>query len=308
MISIQRLTKTFDKTVAVNSVDLQVESGQTVGLIGPNGSCKTTLLRMISTLAKPDKGSITIHGIDATHAPRTIRGMLSFMPAEFGFPKQMNIGEYMDYFACLAGIPYRQRRKTLNQVLELTDLKGRESESVRGLSTGNRQRLLLAKTLLGDPELLILDEPASGLDPRARTDVRMILKELAAMGKTIIISSHILADLQDICSHVCILEAGKLVLHGNVKELLTRKSATERVVQIELAPGDRERARQLISTLEGIDACAIRDELLEVVSHLENCNFILKALIDADLEILGMAEQRMNLEDVFLSSTKGVVT
>ncbi|MEM7384578.1 MAG: ABC transporter ATP-binding protein, partial [Verrucomicrobiota bacterium] len=219
MIALEGVWKTYDTLVAVHDVGFKLGEGETLGLIGPNGAGKTTLLRMLSTLAKPDSGSIEINGFNALTHPREIRRTLAFMPAEFGCPKDLNMREYMDYFACLAGLSGAPRTKAIEEALELTDLIDRQEQMVQGLSTGNRQRLLLAKTLLNNPRLLILDEPSSGLDPRARVEVREILAELASMGKTIVISSHILSDLESICSHIAIMEAGKMVTKGDVAGL-----------------------------------------------------------------------------------------
>lgn len=219
MITGTALTKVYDGVAAVKEVSVEVGLGQTLGLIGPNGAGKTTLLRMLATWAKPDEGTIEIAGYDAVHEPREIRRRLGFMPAEFGVPRDMNMREYMRYFACLAGLSREERDSAIDQGLELTDLRGRDDVMVGGLSTGNKQRLLLAKTLIHDPELLILDEPSSGLDPRARVEVREILQELAGLGKTIVISSHILKDLESICTHVVIMEAGRVALAGDVLAL-----------------------------------------------------------------------------------------
>ena len=211
VVEVENIWKTYDELVAVKDVSFKLSKGDTLGLIGPNGAGKTTLLRMISSLSKPDQGRVLINDQDIRKNVLSARKKMAFMPAEFGCPRNMTIIEYMDYFACMYGIHRNRRRQTIAEVLELTDLSGRNEILVRSLSTGNKQRLLLAKTLLNDPDLLILDEPSSGLDPRARTEIRAILAELSKMNKTIIISSHILADLQEICSHICIMEAGKLV-------------------------------------------------------------------------------------------------
>ena len=308
MIEIEGLCKSYDTVEAVCDLDLQVARGQTLGLIGPNGSGKTTLLRMIATLAKPDCGSVTVDGVDAVHTPRDVRRMLAFMPAEFGFPQDMSIGEYMDYFAALWGVHHRERPARLAEIMELTDLAGREDVVVRGLSTGNKQRLLLAKTLISDPALLLLDEPASGLDPRARTEVRAILKELHTMEKTIVISSDILADIQDLCSHVCILEAGEKVLAGAVDELRNGVSRAERVVRLRLGGDCLDAAAERLLQLPGVVSCEVVDCWLHVASAETNCNYILRDLIEAGLEILELHEDRLDLEDVFIQSTRGRVT
>jgi ABC-2 type transport system ATP-binding protein len=308
VIQIQGVWKSFDTLVAVRDVSLQVEQSQTLGLIGPNGSGKTTLLRMISTLAKADRGEIHVCGANAHTEPRDVRRKIAFMPAEFGSPMDMSIYEYMDYFACAVGIPRHGRQDIIGSVLELTDMQGRDEVMVRGLSTGNRQRLLLAKTLLTDPEILILDEPASGLDPRARAEVRALLGELSSMGKTILLSSHILADVEDICTHICILERGANVLAGPLSELREQFDVAHKVIRIKVPHDKFDEAAALLEQLPEVMKCDRVDSLLQVSSHEENSNSILKNLIDADIEILEMAEVRPDLEDIFLDSTKGVVS
>ena len=308
MVTLECLRKTFDAVEAVKDLSLTVEKGQAWALIGPNGSGKTTLLRLVATLAKPDSGRILIGGVDAVAKPRDVRPKLAFMPAEFGFPAHHNIREYLEYFACLVGVPRPRRAATIDQVLELTDLKDRQNVGVRGLSTGNRQRLLLAKTLLNDPELLLLDEPASGLDPRARSEVRAILRELTSMGRTIIISSHILADLEDICSHACILEAGRQVLAGPLETLRQNASKAARMLHLVLAPADRDRARALLAAHPQVQSCDVEPAGLAVASREANCNALLRLLLDHDIEIVEMRDARPDLEAIFIESTRGQVT
>jgi ABC-2 type transport system ATP-binding protein len=308
MIQIDGLWKTYDTVIAIRDFSLTVAGKQTVGLIGPNGSGKTTLLRMISTLSKPDTGTIRVCGFDALDEPREVRRRISFMPAEFGFPLDLSILEYMDYFACASGVPRRERRRVVDQVLQLTDLKGREDVIVRGLSTGNRQRLLLAKTLVSDPEILLLDEPASGLDPRARAELRALLKELADMGKTIVISSHILADIEDICTSVCILEEGKRVLSGQISGLRTQFASPDKIVRLKVPEAEIDRVVGFLSQLDGVLRCVRERDELHVASAYANCNYILKALIDLGVEVLEVHEVKPDLEDIFLETTKGVVS
>ncbi len=309
MITATALNKAFDDVAAVQNVSLEVERGQTLGLIGPNGAGKTTLLRMLATLAKPDTGAITIAGYDAVHEPREIRRRLGFMPAEFGIPRDLNMREYMQYFACLAGLSRHTRDAAINQALELTDLRGRDDVMVSGLSTGNKQRLLLAKTLIHDPELLILDEPSSGLDPRARVDVREILQELAGLGKTIVISSHILKDLDSICSHVLIMEAGRVALAGEVDSLRRQMSSGDHHVKVRVFPNKAAQAATCLEPLTQLTDCVIETEgWLRLTSKNASNNLILRTLLDEGIEVLGLAEESSDLEALFIQSTKGDVT
>jgi ABC-2 type transport system ATP-binding protein len=302
------VTKTFDDIVAVDRVSLRVEQGQTLGLIGPNGAGKTTLLRIISSLAKPDSGDIRVQGESVRENPRSVRTKLGFMPAEFGSPRNLTIHEYLEYFGCMYAIPKGERRRRIEDVCDLTDLSGRGDVMVKGLSTGNRQRLLLAKTLLHDPGILVLDEPASGLDPRARTELRAIMRELAAMGKTIIISSHILSDIEEISDRIGILEAGQLVLDGDLDSLRAHHAAASRIVKLRVPPNETSRAEDVLTQLDGVTSCERRDQFLVISSDEPNCNFVLAELLRHDIRILQFAENELNLEEIFMRSTAGKVT
>lgn len=308
VVEIDNVTKTFDDLIAVDQVSLRVERGQTLGLIGPNGAGKTTLLRLISSLAKPDSGDIRIQGESVRECPRSVRRKLGFMPAEFGSPRNLAIGEYLEYFGCMYGVPKDDRHHRIKDVCELTDLSGREDVMVKGLSTGNRQRLLLAKTLLHDPQLLVLDEPASGLDPRARTELRAIVKQLASMGKTIIISSHILPDIEDISDRIGIIEAGKLVLDGDLETLRNDSGTSKRVVRLRVLSEDTERSKEILLQLDGVASCEQRDQFLLLNSDEPNNNFILAELLRNDIRVLQFAEDEPNLEEIFMRSTAGKVT
>ncbi len=307
-VEIDNVTKTFDELIAVNQVSLRVEQGQTLGLIGPNGAGKTTLLRIISTLARPDRGDVRIQGRSVARDPRAVRRQLGFMPAEFGSPRNLSIGEYLDYFGCMYAISPGDRRTRIRDVCELTDLSGREDIMVKGLSTGNRQRLLLAKTLLHDPQVLILDEPASGLDPRARNELRAIVRTLASMGKTIIISSHILPDIEDISDSIGILEAGQLVLDGGLDELRSAQGTTRRIIRVRVDPEDRDQAQEALTALNGVELCRSRDQFLVVETEEASGNFVLAELLRLEIHIQEFAEDEPNLEEIFMRSTAGKVT
>jgi ABC-2 type transport system ATP-binding protein len=308
VVEIDDISKTFDDLVAVDRISLRVNQGQTLGLIGPNGAGKTTLLRIISSLALPDSGDIRINGQSVRENPRGIRRMLGFMPAEFGSPRNLTIGEYLDYFGCMYALPKIDRLQRIHDVCELTDLRGRERVMVKGLSTGNRQRLLLAKTLLHDPQVLVLDEPASGLDPRARTELRQIVRELSSMGKTIIISSHILPDIEDISDRIGIIEAGRLVLDADLDTLRTHHRASSRLVKLRVSPDDVQRVMILLSALPGVTSCVLQPPLLVIGSDEPNRNFVLAELLRNDVRVLQFAEDEPSLEQIFMQSTAGKVT
>jgi ABC-2 type transport system ATP-binding protein len=307
-IEIDRVTKTYDELTAVENVSLSVPAGSTLGLIGPNGAGKTTLLRIVCSLARPDRGDVRINGRSVRTEPRQVRRELGFMPAEFGCPRNLTIFEYLDYFACMYSFPESDRARRIRDVCELTELRGREGVFVKGLSTGNRQRLLLAKTLLHDPNVLILDEPASGLDPRARTELRAIIKTLASLGKSIVISSHILPDIEDISDRIAILEAGRLVLDGDLDSLRAHSGAAQRTIRLRVPAGVQNRAKEILSGLPGIARCEQREQTLSLSSDEPNCNFILQALLAADIRVLQFSEEEANLEDIFMRTTAGKVT
>ena len=219
MIEIEGFTKTYDHLVAVNDLHLTVEEGDVFGLIGPNGAGKTTTIRFLATLLRPTAGHAFINGYSVTKQVDDVRGSIGYMPDSFGVYDGMKVWEYLDFFAVAYGIKQHARRKIVDDVLVLLDLHYKSTDYVTSLSRGMRQRLCLAKTLLHDPPVLILDEPASGLDPRARVEIKEFLKELRQMGKTILISSHILSELADCCNKVAIIERGELLAQGPIEDI-----------------------------------------------------------------------------------------
>jgi ABC-2 type transport system ATP-binding protein len=307
-VEIVNVTKTFDDLIAVNQVSLRVPRGGTLGLIGPNGAGKTTLLRIVCTLARPDAGDVLIEGESVRANPRLVRSQLGFMPAEFGCPRNLTIEEYLNYFACMYGLRKSDRHQRIRDVCELTDLAGREQVYVKGLSTGNKQRLLLAKTLLHDPSVLILDEPASGLDPRARTELRAIIRTLASLGKAIIISSHILPDIEEISDRIGILEAGRLVLEGDLATLRAHSGTAHRSIRLRVPPEDLPRTAELVRRLPAVVSCELRDQALVISSEESNSNFVLSALLQQEIRVLQFVENESNLEEIFMRSTAGKVT
>jgi ABC-2 type transport system ATP-binding protein len=213
-----KLSKKFSGIVAVDSIDLQLSPGDIFGLIGPNGSGKTTLIKMLTTLLKPTSGSAYIYGYDIFKEPAKVRGIIGYMPDYFGVYDDLKVYEYLDFFAAAYKIPKSVRKKVIEDAIELTDLDVRRKSFIRELSAGMKQRLCLAKTILHDPEVLLLDEPAANLDPLARSEIKEILKELGSMGKTILVTSNIIPELSDYCNKVGIIKEGRLVFCGDIKD------------------------------------------------------------------------------------------
>jgi ABC-2 type transport system ATP-binding protein len=222
MVKAVGLVKRYDRTLAVAGVDLEVGTGEIFGLVGPNGAGKTTSLRILGTLIRPDGGDAEIAGFSLSRQPNEVRRVIGFMPDSFGVYDEMKVWEYLDFFARCYGIPADRRRRMIGDLLELVDLGPKRDTYVQGLSRGMQQRLCLAHALVHDPQVLLLDEPASGLDPRARVELRELLRELRSLGKTILVSSHILPELEELCTSVAIIDRGRVLAHGQVAEIERR--------------------------------------------------------------------------------------
>ena len=222
MIELINFTKMYGDFLAVDRLNLKIEAGEMFGFIGPNGAGKSTTIRFLTTLLKATGGEAIVNGHSVTHDPLGVRRSVGYMPDAFGVYDGMKVWEFLDFFAVAYQIPKVRRRGVISDVLELLDLTHKRDDYVNGLSRGMKQRLCLAKTLVHDPPVLILDEPASGLDPRARLEVKALLKELRRMGKTILISSHILTELADCCTSIGIIERGQLLMHGSIDEVYRR--------------------------------------------------------------------------------------
>ena len=310
MIEVRGLHKRFGPTQAVRRVDLDVAPGECFGLIGPNGAGKTTTLKALATLVKPDGGTVTVDGKDVVLDPRSVRRIVGYMPDIFQSYGDLKVIHYLDYYAGLVGLERRARVRQVEQVLELVELEGKRDALVGGLSRGVKQRLCLAKTLLHDPKVLLLDEPASGLDPRARIEIRLLLKLLRGeMGKTIVISSHILEDLEEICDRVAVIEAGRVAATGPVADL---KATLSRGARWILEPkGDVEAARAALSARPDVIAEAEVDgrrlRLLPapgVTSEAE----VLRAVVEAGVRLHAFREEVPDLHEVFLELTRGEVS
>ena len=250
MIQTVRLTKSFRHVRAVDRLDLLIPAGEIFGFIGPNGAGKTTTIKILATLLSPTSGHASIDGIDIARRPLSAKKRLGYMPDHIGIYDDMLVEEYLHFFAAAYRIYGQARAKVVDDVLILTDLDGKRMDPVRVLSRGMTQRLGLARVLLHDPEVLLLDEPAAGLDPRARVEFKELLAELSRLGKTIFISSHILAEIGEICSSIAILEAGRLLYQGSIDEVKQKLSQeTGRVLRIRVNATDdatQERAKELL--------------------------------------------------------------
>ncbi|HVF09781.1 MAG TPA: ABC transporter ATP-binding protein [Abditibacteriaceae bacterium] len=310
MIQINNLTKRYRDLVAVRDLNLTIEKGDVFGFIGPNGAGKTTTIKTLATLLEPTTGAAYVDGIDVVRNPLEVRRIIGYMPDFFGVYDDVKVWEYLDFFAAAYKIPAGKRKGIIDDVLELTDLTGKREDYVESLSRGMKQRLCLAKTLVHDPKVLLLDEPASGLDPRARIEFRALLKELQAMGKTIFVSSHILPELADFCNVVGIMERGHLVVSGPINDIV-QKLEGHIVVDVRLTgePDNGARALQLLTDYpqikeartEGnhvtIDFTGTHDDLPNLLGHL----------VKNDIPIASFAQREADLEDVFMKVTKGIV-
>ncbi len=307
MIQIEHLTKEYKGLTAVKDLSLSLEAGDIFGFIGPNGAGKTTTIKMLATLLKPTSGKAQIDGIDVVEYPEAVRGRIGYMPAFFGIYDDMRVWEYLDFFAGAYRLPKAQRPRIIGDVLNLTDLGGKKDSYVEELSTGMKQRLCLAKTLIHDPKVLLLDEPASGLDPRARIEIKELFKELKAMGKTIMISSHILPELADFCNKVGIIERGELLVSGDVQDIMDQVTGG-RTLEIRLLDG-MDKAADLLADAPGVRAVRPMDSHLQVdfTGSPEAQADLNTLLVRHSLRVLAFTEQAMDLEDIFMKVTKGLV-
>jgi ABC-2 type transport system ATP-binding protein len=302
-----RLTRTFGNLTAVNELDLTVHRGDLFGFIGSNGAGKTTTLRILATFLQPTSGRAEILGHDVVREADAVRHVIGYMPDFFGVYKDMEVTEYLDFFGACYRIPAAQREKTVNDVLELVGLSEKRGTLIGALSRGMQQRLGLARVLIHDPKVLLLDEPASGLDPRARIEVMAILQELQRLGKTIIISSHILSELQTLCNRVAIIERGRLIYSGPVQGV--RDHATPPAYWVTVAGGDPTRAIQLLKQRPEVAEVVAADGQAKVTlaSHDTDPGFIAETLVHGGVKLIGLWEDELGLEEVFLRVTRGEV-
>ncbi len=308
MIELSGFGKDYGEFTAVENLDLKIEEGEMFGFIGPNGAGKSTSIRFLATLLRASRGDGTVNGYSVSEDPMSVRRSVGYMPDAFGVYDGMRVWEFLDFFAVAYKIGRTQRKQVIRDVLELLDLTYKRDDFVNGLSRGMKQRLCLAKTLVHDPPVLILDEPASGLDPRARVEVKALLKELRRMGKTILISSHILTELADCCTSIGIIERGKLLMHGPIDDVYRRIRGNQ-VVEARFG-SNLDKGLSIIRSNPSVrdvqvDGAKIN---IEFDSAEHNPSELLKALIDNDVEVINFGQKDPNLEDVFMMVTKGLVS
>jgi ABC-2 type transport system ATP-binding protein len=298
------LTRLYGSMVALSSLNLTVNRGDLFGFIGSNGAGKTTTLRILATFLAPSSGKAEVLGHDVVKDADAVRHAIGYMPDFFGVYKDMEVTEYLDFFGACYKIPSAQREKTVNDVLELVGLTEKRGALIGALSRGMQQRLGLARVLIHDPQLLLLDEPASGLDPRARIEMMAILQELQRLGKTIIISSHILSELQTLCNRVAIIEKGKLIYAGPVQGVRDQMSNGQ--VYWVTVTGDSAKALEILKKRPEVQEVAPTDGQLKVTFGNDvDPGFLAEALVQGGIRIKGLWEDELGLEEVFLRVTRG---
>ena len=299
------LTRVYGSMVALSALDLTVNRGDLFGFIGSNGAGKTTTLRILATFLTPSGGRAEVLGHDVVQDADAVRHVIGYMPDFFGVYKDMEVTEYLDFFGACYKIPSAQREKTVNDVLELVGLSEKRGALIGALSRGMQQRLGLARVLIHDPQLLLLDEPASGLDPRARIEMMAILQELQRMGKTIIISSHILSELQTLCNRVAIIEKGKLIYSGPVQGV--RDQMAGGAIYWVQVRDQREKALEVIQRHSEVAEAAVTDGRIKVTlrDHETDPGFLARLIVENGLTLTGLWEDELGLEEVFLRVTRG---
>jgi ABC-2 type transport system ATP-binding protein len=318
MITLTGFGKDYGDFTAVKSLDLHIEAGEMFGFIGPNGAGKSTTIRFLATLLRPTRGQGVVAGCDVIGDPVGVRRSIGYMPDNFGVYDGMRVWEFLDFFAVAYGIGKTQRRQSISNLLELLDLMHKRDDFVNSLSRGMKQRLCLAKTLVHDPPVLILDEPSSGLDPRARIEMKALFKELRKMGKTILISSHILTELADCCTSIGIIERGQLLMHGPIDQV-HRQLRRNRIVEIDFISGaeaglsilrshEALRSLDLKPSSDGSGASGSTGVVAELETDDEGLAELMEKLVRQGVRMRKFNDKDPTLEDIFMTVTKGLVT
>jgi len=306
-IEIRNLSQSFGERWAVRNASFEVAAGSLHGFVGPNGAGKTTTLKIVCTLLEPQTGLVRVFGKDVALKTQEVRRRIGFMPDHFSMYRRMSVFEYLDFFGAAYGMTTVQRDRIIQEVLAITDMHSRRNDLIGGLSRGMQQRVSLARVLVSDPDLLLLDEPASGLDPRARIELMEILKELQRMGKTIFISSHILSELAELCDSVTIIDAGRIKFTGGMRELLahTHEYPTYRLG----VGGEYPELERRLGELPGV----VNVERVEGTTQFRisydgdktDTNRLLRSVLDVGVTIVSFTEERRHLNEAFMDLTRG---
>ncbi|HLI06462.1 MAG TPA: ABC transporter ATP-binding protein [Ktedonobacteraceae bacterium] len=310
MIKIEHVNKRYRTVQALQDFSLEIPRGSIYGLIGPNGAGKTTLLRILAALISPTSGKVWFDDEEVSTVPSLIQRKVGYMPDFFGVYPDLTTVEYLEFYAGIHGIPYQKHARTVNDLLELVDLSSKRDELVETLSRGMKQRLCLARALVHDPEVLLLDEPASGLDPRARVELRELVRTLQGMGKTIIISSHILLEMAEMCSDIAIIQNGRLVVSGDVEQVTSRISGGRQLeIRVLERGADTVAALKNMTAISNIITSEENENLIQADFSGDDrtLHYVLAELIKQDIPVVSFAPRSSGglLEEVFMSVTEG---
>ena len=303
MLEIKGLHKIYGKYHALSGLDMRVETGALYGFVGPNGAGKTTTIKIMAGLLRAEEGSIAVDGVDALADSRRLRAMIGYVPDFFGVYDNLTVSEYMEFFASCYHLDGLVARKRYTALLEQVGLEDKLDFYVDGLSRGMKQRLCLARALIYDPEVLIFDEPTSGLDPRTRFEVREILKELHEAGKTIVISSHVLSELSELCTDIGIIDQGHMVLEGNIMDILSRVNTSNPLVISVFA--NMEKALAILKSHPCVQTISLREKevCVRFTGDAQDEALLLQQLIDSDVLVNGYTREKGSLESVFMQLT-----
>lgn len=305
MLSIKNLNKKYGKFQAVNNLSLEVPEGEIFGFVGPNGAGKTTTMKIVCGLLSATSGTIIVDGVDVTKHSKKIKEKIGYMPDFFGVYDDLRVNEYLEFYASIYNIKGNERKKLIDDLLELVDLSSKREAYVDSLSRGMKQRLCLARSLVHNPKLLVLDEPASGMDPRARVEMKEILKNLRSLGKTILISSHILPELAELCTYIGIIDKGSIVVSGSVEEVM-QQVYSKKIIKIKVMDKVEEGV-MILKEFPFVDKIISGENVIQVgfEGGDEDMNKVLATLISRGIPVVTFAQLDGNLEDVFMKVTKG---
>lgn len=302
MLKIAKLTKYYRKFLALDALSLEIENGKLHGFVGPNGAGKTTTMRILATLLPASGGDAWVDGLNVRENPKKVRQAVGYMPDFFGVYDGLKVHEYLDFYGSCYGIAYKDRTKMANELLELVQLSDKRETYVDTLSRGMKQRLCLARSLIHDPSLIILDEPASGMDPRARSEMKGILRTLKDLDKTVLISSHILPELAELCDSISIMDHGKLIFSGGMEELsLHMQKETPLVIRME---GETDSAVRLLKETHGVTGITLDEEAVLHVAFDGDLASLLQRLVQEGVRVTDFHRAPVNLETVFMEVTQ----